>query len=264
MNALQGSKRHSSRKAGGAIRLARVASLMAAVIVATSAFAQARVPAEVVKTHCARCHDAGTAGAPRPGDKAAWAPRFKAGVDALVLTAIRGHGGMPPRGGAVGLTDAELRGAVLHLFDPAGPPKAPQKVAKAIPPGAGPHRVTMEGLDIYLGRVSAQGMRAYPKGSPESRLHGGIPDGRGYHHVNVSVFDTATQAPVAGARVELDIEQVGLGRESKELEAVTLAGGPSHGAYVRLVPKGNYVFVVRVTRPGQEKAVEARFQERIN
>ena len=75
------------------------------------------------KAHCVRCHEAGTAGAPKPGDKAAWAPRFNKGVDALVLSAIRGHGGMPPRGGKADLTDAELRGAVLYLFDPAGPPK---------------------------------------------------------------------------------------------------------------------------------------------
>ena len=227
--------------------------------------ASAATGADVVKAQCARCHEAGTAGAPKPGDKAAWAPRFNKGVDALVLTAIRGHGGMPPRGGKADLTDAELRAALLYLFNPAGPPKEPPKSAQAAPPpGAGPQRMSAGGLDIYLGRVSAERMRAYPAGSPESKLHGGVPGGSGYHHVNVSVFDAATQAPVAGASVQLDVEQLGMGRETKALEAVTVAGGAAYGAYVRLAPKGAYTFVVRVTKPGAATPIEATFKEKLN
>lgn len=229
-----------------------------------AATAAERSGAEVVKTQCARCHDAGTAGAPRPGDTAAWAPRFNKGVDTLVHSAIRGHGGMPPRGGKADLTDTELRNAVLYLFNPAGPPKAPPKSAKALPPpGAGPQRVSEGGLDIYLGRVSAESMRAYAPGSPEAKLHGGVPGGSGYHHVNVSVFDSASQAPVAGASVQLDVQQLGMGREVTALEAVTLAGGPSYGAYVRLAPQGRYTFYVRVNRPGSPP-VEAKFADRLN
>lgn len=221
--------------------------------------------AEIGKTQCFRCHEAGTGGAPKPGDKAAWAPRFSKGVDALVLTAIRGHGGMPPRGGKADLTDAELRGAVLYLFDPAGPPKdAPKGAQPAAASGTGTQRVSVGGLDVYLGRVSAERMRALPAGSPEAKMHGGIPGGSGYHHVNVSVFDAATQAPLAGATVSLDVEQLGMGREAKQLEPVTIAGSTSYGAYVRLVPKNSYAFYVKVQKPGAAKPVEAKFQERLN
>jgi len=226
---------------------------------------------EVAKTHCARCHDPaakaapGAAPAPKTGDKAAWAPRLNRGVDALVLTAIRGHGGMPPRGGKADLTDAELRSAVLYLFDPAGQMKELRKAAPAaLAPGAGPKRVSAGGLDIYLGRISAERMRAYPAGSPEARMHGGVPSGSGYHHFNVSVYDSATQAPVTGATVGLDVEKVGMGREPKALESVTIAGNTSYGAYVRLVPKSAYTFYVKVQKPGAPGAVEARFQERID
>lgn len=227
--------------------------------------ASAATGTEVVKAQCVRCHEAGTAGAPKPGDKAAWAPRFNKGVDALVLTAIRGHGGMPPRGGKADLTDAELRSAVLYLFDPVGPPKdAPKGAKPAAPGGAGVQRVNIGGLDVYLGRVSAERMRAFPASSPEARMHGGIPGGSGYHHVNVSVFDTATQAPLAGATVSLDVEQLGMGREAKQLEPVTVAGSTSYGAYVRLVPKNSYAFHVKVQKPGAATPVEAKFQERVN
>ena len=251
-----------------ATRATAAAAAIAAVFLAlwaAPAGAAERSGAEIVKSQCARCHEAGTAGAPKPGDKKAWAPRLNRGIDVLLLSAIRGHGGMPPRGGAANLTDAELRSAMLHLFNPAGAPKAPPMSTKAaLPPGAGPPRVTIDGMDIYFGLLPASRMRGYPAGSPEAKMHGGVPGGSGYHHVNVSVFDTATQAPVEGASVELDVEQVGMGRQRKDLEAVTIAGGPSHGAYVRLAPKGNYIFHVMVRKPGSAQSVEARFQERLN
>jgi cytochrome c5 len=249
--------------ARGGLTLA--AAALSASLAATSALALERSGAEVVKSQCARCHEAGTAGAPKPGDKAAWAPRFNRGVEALVYSAVRGHGGMPPRGGKADLTDTELRSAVLYLFNPAGPPKEPAKAAQPVaPPGAGPQRVTAGGMDVYFGRISAERLRAFPPESPEAKLHGGIPAGSGYHHVNISVFDAATQAQITGATVDLDVEQVGMGRETKRLEASTISGGVSYGGYVRLAPKGAYVFVARIRKPGESAAVEARFQERLN
>jgi hypothetical protein len=222
-----------------------------------------RPAAEVVKAQCANCHEPGTNNAPKVGDKAAWVQRLKLGVEPLVYSAIRGHGGMPPRGGRADLTDSELRAAVLYMFDPAGPPKAmPKSAAMPIPPGAGPKRVSVGGLDVYFGRVSAERLRAFPADAPEKKLHGGIPAGSGYHHVNISVFEAGKQSPVAGASVVLEIEQVGRGREAKPLESVTMTSGPSHGQYVRLVPKADYVFVARVSRPGAAD-VEATFRERV-
>lgn len=67
------------------------------------------------KQACTACHAAGVAGAPKTGDKAAWAPRVKQGVDALVATVIKGKGAMPPRGAAGNASDAEIRAAVEYL-----------------------------------------------------------------------------------------------------------------------------------------------------
>ena len=176
-------------------------------------FAADRSGAEVVKAQCARCHEAGTANAPKPGDKSAWAPRMSRGIDALALSAMRGHGGMPPRGGKADLTDGEIRSAVLYLFDPTGATKPAAKAASApAPAAAGLHRASAGGMDIYLGRLSAEQMRAFPAGSPEAKMHGGIPGGSGYWHVNVSVFDSASQAQVTGATVDFEYEQLGHGR----------------------------------------------------
>lgn len=64
---------------------------------------------------CAACHAAGVAGAPKPDDKAAWAPRLAQGIDGLTQSVIKGKNVMPPKGGAVNASDAELRAAVEYL-----------------------------------------------------------------------------------------------------------------------------------------------------
>jgi cytochrome c5 len=76
----------------------------------------------IVKAQCAKCHQDGKNGAPRIGDRDAWIPRLKTGLDNTVRSAMKGHGGMPARGGLADLTDAELRSAVIYLFR--GPERA--------------------------------------------------------------------------------------------------------------------------------------------
>ena len=65
---------------------------------------------------CAVCHASGLAGAPKPGDKAAWAPRLATGAAALLASATNGKNAMPARGGATDLSDAELKAAVEYLI----------------------------------------------------------------------------------------------------------------------------------------------------
>jgi cytochrome c5 len=64
---------------------------------------------------CAVCHGAGIAGAPKFGDKAAWAPRLKTGIDTLHASAIKGKAAMPPKGGNAGLSDADVKAAVDYM-----------------------------------------------------------------------------------------------------------------------------------------------------
>jgi cytochrome c5 len=63
---------------------------------------------------CSACHATGVAGAPKVGDKAAWAPRTAQGVDALTASAIKGKGAMPPKGGS-SASDAEIKGVVAYM-----------------------------------------------------------------------------------------------------------------------------------------------------
>jgi cytochrome c5 len=71
---------------------------------------------EVFNMACMACHGAGVAGAPKYGDKAAWAPRIAKGGDTLHKHALEGFQGtagfMPPKGGRADLADKSIMNAV--------------------------------------------------------------------------------------------------------------------------------------------------------
>lgn len=106
---------------------AAAAAPVAPVAAATAAAAATPAPAPVAvaaagggagealyKQACQLCHAAGIAGAPKFGDKAAWAERLKDGIDGMTKIAIAGKGAMPPRGGTQA-SDAEIRAVVEYM-----------------------------------------------------------------------------------------------------------------------------------------------------
>lgn len=68
---------------------------------------------------CTACHSTGVAGAPKFGDKAAWAPRLKEGKAELYKDALNGKGAMPPKGGNPALSDADVKAAVDYMVSAA-------------------------------------------------------------------------------------------------------------------------------------------------
>lgn len=75
---------------------------------------------EIVKAVCSACHATGAAGAPKIGDKAAWAPLIRKGLDKMLAVAIKGEKAMPPRGGASDLSDLELARAIVYMANQSG------------------------------------------------------------------------------------------------------------------------------------------------
>jgi cytochrome c5 len=98
----------------GAAPAAAAAAAVPAVA-ATSAVPAKADGKKVYDTVCTICHGAGVAGAPKFGDKAAWAPRLKTGMDALYASSIKGRNAMPPKGGNPALADAEVKAAVDYM-----------------------------------------------------------------------------------------------------------------------------------------------------
>ena len=105
-----------SAAAPAAAMPAKPVAAMAAVAAAPAALvASADAGKKLYEAACMACHAAGIAGSPKFGDKAAWAPRAKLGLDAMTASVIKGKGAMPPRGGSQG-TDAEIKQAVAYIL----------------------------------------------------------------------------------------------------------------------------------------------------
>lgn len=84
---------------------------------AEPAAAAAGAEPALYKQICFTCHAAGVAGAPKVGDKAAWAPRIAQGIDGLTASAIKGKGAMPPKGGAMSASDADIKAVVTYMVN---------------------------------------------------------------------------------------------------------------------------------------------------
>ncbi|GAA5232818.1 cytochrome c5 family protein [Verticiella sediminum] len=110
---------------------ARIAPVAGFALVDVNAPREYLTGEQVYKQVCTACHAAGVAGAPRTGDKDAWAPFIAQGFDALLQVAIQGKGAMPPKGGAANLSDYEIARAVVYLANQGGgdfeEPAAPEE-----------------------------------------------------------------------------------------------------------------------------------------
>ncbi|CAB3639477.1 c-type cytochrome [Achromobacter dolens] len=74
---------------------------------------------KLYKSVCFACHATGVANAPKFGDKAAWEPYIKTGMDAMVKVAMQGKPPMPPKGGAANASEDDIRAAVQYMVDAA-------------------------------------------------------------------------------------------------------------------------------------------------
>jgi len=75
---------------------------------------------ELFEQTCSVCHGQGIAGAPKAGDKTAWAPRIAEGKATLYEHALKGFQGktgvMPPKGGRTDAPDDLVKQAVDHMI----------------------------------------------------------------------------------------------------------------------------------------------------
>ncbi|MCE4557364.1 c-type cytochrome [Roseateles cellulosilyticus] len=89
---------------------------------------------QVFQAVCSACHASGALGAPKLGDAAAWGPRIKNGVEALLNSALKGKNAMPAQGGGE-YSDFEIHRAVVYMANQGGAkfeePKAPAPAASA-------------------------------------------------------------------------------------------------------------------------------------
>lgn len=89
--------------------------LVAPALALVGAGALAADGKSVYEKTCNVCHADGVAGAPKLGDKAAWAPRIAGGKDTLVASVVKGKGAMPAKAGNAALSVEEIKSAVEFL-----------------------------------------------------------------------------------------------------------------------------------------------------
>ncbi len=71
---------------------------------------------EAYEAICADCHETGANGAPRTGDREAWAGRSELWEAVLFEHATEGYRGMPAKGGAEELDEATVERAVEYMM----------------------------------------------------------------------------------------------------------------------------------------------------
>ena len=108
---------------------------------------------KIYNSACALCHATGIAGAPKFGEKKAWAPRVAKGLPALFTTALQGLNAMPPKGGQPALPDEDVKSAVAYMVYQVAPDEIP------LPPSK-PETTPATGFDL-TGFDLAQGEQAY-------------------------------------------------------------------------------------------------------
>jgi cytochrome c5 len=211
-----------------------------------------RTSEQIAQGQCAKCHQDGVQGAPRIGDRVAWTPRLAKGLDTLVKSAVHGRGHMPARGGAPELSDVEIQGAILYMFNYGMPPPPPPLAAAAAP---NPYHRVLDGADVYLGVVRADRLAG-------RSAQGNVPRGKDVYHVNISLFDGKTGLPITNARVSARVADA-INGETRTLDLESANNTVSYGGYFRMTGLSPYSIVAQIQRPGIASVSEARFEYRL-
>jgi cytochrome c5 len=223
-----------------------------------SAPSETRSGEQIVHTVCFKCHETGLGGAPKIGDRTAWAPRLNHGIEALSHSAINGHGGMPPRGGVASLTDVEIKAAIAYMWNPDA---ASVSVALAPVAKADPNHQIIDGMEIYFGVASAESLRKeHPGTDQESTMHSGIPRGDDYYHLNISLVDAVTKTPIKDAHIEIRIDDPTIPVQIKTLEPMAFNNTVSYGNYFVIPSQYPHMIDVLIRKTGTTHEIETKFE----
>lgn len=211
----------------------------------------------VVQGQCAKCHEPGTNGAPKIGDRAAWTARLAKGLDALTASAVHGHGPMPARGGMPDLDRDEIRSAIVYMFNYGLPPAPPPPPEERVDP----YHKQVADLDIYFGVIRAEALRAQVAADKTRHQEHAIPSGKGYYHLNISLADRKSRRPVHDAKVSMRVSD-GYSGETKDLGPMAANNAVSYGNFFRFMSGNAYNITTEIRRPGVASPVVATFEFR--
>lgn len=120
--------------------------------------------------------------------------------------------------------------------------------------------IRFDGMELFFGFVPAEILRGHPREHEEQTMHGGVPRGKGVHHLIISVFDAKTRVRITDATVTGSITEAGMATQNQKLESMSFGGAASYGNYFAMPNQGPYEIVVNVRRSANGKTATARFQ----
>lgn len=123
-----------------------------------------------------------------------------------------------------------------------------------------PQPVRAGGLEIFYGVIPAEILLGHSANHEERTMHGGVPRGRGQHHLIVSVFDGKTQKRVENAAITAKVGEIGLSVQEKKLDSMQFAGTTTYGNYFSMGSPGPYRIEVEIRRPGSAVPLKASFE----
>lgn len=132
---------------------------------------------------------------------------------------------------------------------------APQAQAQDL----GNYQVTGS-VAAYLGVMPAEIVGGHPAKHPETRMHGGPPNGAHAEHVVIALFEEPSGTRIEDATVVATF--AGLGETAVTpvtLDPMPIAGVITYGGYVRFPGRDTYIIELAITRPGSPSVTQMRF-----
>ncbi|OGA54806.1 MAG: hypothetical protein A3F74_25070 [Betaproteobacteria bacterium RIFCSPLOWO2_12_FULL_62_58] len=102
------------------------------------------------------------------------------------------------------------------------------------------------GMTVRLGITPAESMR----GQPETKLHGGVPSGKGQHHVVVALFESASGKRISNAEITAKVGELGLRTVEKKLDPMVIDKTVTWGNFFQMSSPGQYRIELKIRRRG--------------
>ncbi len=123
------------------------------------------------------------------------------------------------------------------------------------------HAKVVDGVRIYLSVVPGVFFSAFPPGSSEATMHGGVPRGARFKHLMVTLFNASTGKRITNAKVTATVRRVGTSAPgvTKALQPMSWGGYTNYGNYFAM-PKGvTYRIDVTVRQPAVRRVIKTAF-----
>lgn len=122
-------------------------------------------------------------------------------------------------------------------------------------------RRVVDGVEIYVGIVPAELVRAHPKEHTEGAMHGGLPkDARGQYHVMVALMDAKTGVRITNAQVKAVVSALGFAKGSSvPLELMNVAETITYGNYFYMTGEGPWQIDLDIRLPNGAPPITAHF-----